>query len=249
MNSKSESDFWMSGPEDLAKGYVEKKEVFMCLICDEVYEKGRIYEEDGKLYDSEKTVQRHITQNHGSVLNYYLAMNTAYSGISEVQRDVIELMVQGMTDREIAKKLGVADSTIRNHRFKLREKEKQAKIFLTIMKLLSEHDKEEEVFEIHKTATSIDERYNITDKEIKDTRKAYFDENGALKNFPAREKRKIIVLQEIMKNFAKGKKYTEPEINRVLSRIQDDYPTLRRYLIEYGFLDRTNDGKFYWVKE
>ncbi|MBJ6950597.1 DUF2087 domain-containing protein, partial [Vibrio cholerae] len=27
-----------------------------------------------------------------------------------------------------------------------------------------------------------------------------------------------------------------------------DFVTLRRYLIEYGFLDRTDDGSQYWVK-
>ncbi|HDR8220879.1 TPA: DUF2087 domain-containing protein, partial [Bacillus cereus] len=26
------------------------------------------------------------------------------------------------------------------------------------------------------------------------------------------------------------------------------FVTLRRYLIEYGFLDRTDDGSQYWVK-
>ena len=28
----------------------------------------------------------------------------------------------------------------------------------------------------------------------------------------------------------------------------EDYVTVRRNLIEYGFLDRTADGRTYWVK-
>jgi hypothetical protein len=30
--------------------------------------------------------------------------------------------------------------------------------------------------------------------------------------------------------------------------VYDDYVTVRRYLIEYGFLDRKDDGSQYWLK-
>lgn len=74
------------------------------------------------------------------------------------------------------------------------------------------------------------------------------DENGALHTFPAKEKKKIIILREIATNFKSGEIYTEKEINRVLKRIYDDYVLIRRYLIEYGFLDRNTNGTGYWVK-
>lgn len=45
------------------------------------------------------------------------------------------------------------------------------------------------------------------------------------------------------------KKVTLKEINRVLKRIFEDYATIRRALIEYGFIDRSNDCTKYWVKE
>ena len=51
------------------------------------------------------------------------------------------------------------------------------------------------------------------------------------------------------KNFSVGKKYSEKEINRVLKRIYEDYVTIRRALIQYGFLDRSKDCSEYWVKE
>ncbi|MBE3101811.1 MAG: DUF2087 domain-containing protein, partial [Firmicutes bacterium] len=59
----------------------------------------------------------------------------------------------------------------------------------------------------------------------------------------------IIVLEEITKNFSKGKSYSEKEINVILKRIYEDYATIRRALIEYGFIERKNDGSSYWVKE
>ena len=38
-------------------------------------------------------------------------------------------------------------------------------------------------------------------------------------------------------------------INRLLGRIYEDFPYLRRLLIEYGFLERTASGSAYWRKE
>jgi hypothetical protein len=142
------------------------------------------------------------------------------------------------------------------HRYKLREREKQAKLFLVLMNLLAKstsqriHKLDKGIMvDAHKTATTIDDRYNITDTERETVIKNHMDENGALLTYPAREKKKIILLQEIARNFAKGKTYSEKEINRMLKRIYEDYATLRRALVEYGFIERTNDGGSYWVKE
>lgn len=44
--------------------------------------------------------------------------------LRHIHREVIKLMAQGLTGKEIATKLVIAQSTIRNHRFKLREKKK-----------------------------------------------------------------------------------------------------------------------------
>jgi len=51
-----------------------------------------------------------------------------------------------------------------------------------------------------------------------------------------------------VKKFDSSEKYTEKEVNQILESVYPDFVTLRRYLIEYGFLDRTADGSKYWVK-
>lgn len=248
--------FWDATIEDVKKGFIESDEHYKCIICEEEFIKGRIYEIDSILYDSRKATELHIEKSHGSTLEYLLGMNTAFTGISEVQRDVLVLMASGLTDKEIALKLGVAQSTIRSHRYKLREKEKQARLFLAMMELISSDTRKkvnildkEVLCDAHKTATTIDDRYNITDKERENTIKNYMNENRAIKTYPAKEKNKIIVLSEIVKNFSKGKKYSEKEINRILKRVYDDYATIRRALIEYGFVERSNDCSTYWIKE
>lgn len=65
--------------------------------------------------------------------------------------------------------------------------------------------------------------------------------------FPAKEKRKYILLGMMCHLFEEDKMYTEPEVNDILRDVYDDYVTLRRYLIIYGFLDRKPDGHAYWL--
>lgn len=252
---KGNEILWEASIDEIKKGYIEREEEFACIFCNSCFEKGRIFRKEEEFYDAKKTAEIHVKEVHNSSLGYLLNMNSDFTGISEIHREVIKLMAQGISDKEIATNLGIAQSTIRNHRFKLREKEKQARLFLAVMELLSDASSKginvlerEVITEPHKTATTLDDRYNITDKEREATIKIYMDETKALKSYPAKEKKKIIVLGEIVKNFATGRTYTEKEINRVLKRIFEDYVTIRRALIEYGFLDRSNDCAKYWVR-
>ncbi|MBU3136814.1 DUF2087 domain-containing protein [Clostridium gasigenes] len=256
MNENNKELFWDATIEEVKRGFIEEGESYKCIICEEEFTKGRIYEIDSMLYDAKKATELHIEKRHGSSLEYLLGMNSTFTGISEVQRELLVLIASGLTDKEIALKIGVAHSTIRNHRFKLREKEKQARLFLAMMEIISSGTKKkikilekDALCDAHKTATILDDRYNITDKEKESIIKNYMDENGAVKTYPAKEKKKIIVLAEIVKNFSKGRKYSEKEINSMLKRIYEDYATIRRALIEYGFIERTNDCSSYWVKE
>ena len=96
----------------------------------------------------------------------------------------------------------------------------------------------------------VDERYATTEAEEEKILKAYFPNGleGPLSSFPTKEKRKIIVLKNIIGRFEGGREYSEKEINAVLKGAHEDYVTLRRYLIEYGYMDRVKDGSRYWVK-
>lgn len=256
MDIKSNELFWNATISELKEGILEEDDGYRCIICEEEFQRGRIYEINSKLYDAKKSAELHLKTSHGSMLEYLLNMNSGFTGISDVQRELIKLIALGLSDKEISEKLKVAQSTIRNHRYKLREKEKQAKLFLAMMDLLSKTTNKkinkigkETICDAYKTATTLDDRYNITDKEKKSVIETYMNENGGLRSYPAREKKKIIVLEEISRNFSKGKQYSEKEINRILKRVYEDYVTIRRALIEYGFIERKKDGSSYWIKE
>lgn len=248
---------WNYTMSEILDGYAEKDNNLVCVMCGRQYEKGRIYEIDNSLYDSYGAIRQHIKNGHGSIASYLLNQELNITGISEIQRQILKRIMEGNSDKDISNELGIAPSTVRNHRFKLREKEKQAKLFLALMSSLEKEtsnaiEKSDTgiIEDIHMTATMVDERYNITDKDREKTIATYMDENGALKQFPAKAKKKIILLGEIMKNFKRNVEYSEAEVNRVLKRIyEEDYPTIRRALIEYGFMDRSADCKVYRVKE
>lgn len=252
---KEEKQIWNYTVDEIVEGYYMDKEHYTCVMCGKNFDKGRIYPVRQQLYDAYGAVKQHLEYEHGWTVDYLLTQELSLTGISEVQQQILKLMSEGKEDREIAKIVGIAASTVRNHRFKLREKEKQAKLYLALMKSLEEKTNSNigrtdsgEIEELHSTATMVDERYSITEQEREKTMKTYMDEQGALKQFPAKEKKKIILLGEIMKNFKRDVAYTEKEVNRILGRIYSDYPTIRRALIEYGFMDRSDDCTVYRVK-
>lgn len=151
MNENNKELFRDATIEEVKKGYIELEESYKCIICEDEFIKGRIYEIDSIFYDSRKATELHIAEKHGSTLGYLLRMNPSSIGVSQVQKELLVLIASGLTDKEIAINLGVAQSTIRNHRYKLREKGKQARLFLAMMELISANTKK---------------KVNILDKDI-----------------------------------------------------------------------------------
>lgn len=246
--------FWNSSVEEITKGYnyLEKEEKYTCLICGKIYEKGIIYKNDEELLEAERAIKIHIENEHDSVFDYLINMDKKYTGLTENQKLLIKYFHDGLSDKEIIEKLGEGStSTIRTYRFKFREREKEAKVILAMMQLLNSPQKKvkkvEKFIEIHRGATMIDERFAITEDERKKFTSKYF-KDGKLTEFPTKEKRKIIVLGEIWKKFEPSRKYSEKEVNEIIKEIYFDYVTIRRYFIEYGFLERTLDCSEYWVK-
>ncbi|MCL2507973.1 MAG: DUF2087 domain-containing protein [Oscillospiraceae bacterium] len=105
-----------------------------------------------------------------------------------------------------------------------------------------------EAFEIHSGATMVDERYMATAEETEKIIGTFFSstEPLVLKSLSPKEKKKLVILRVISGQFEKGKRYGEKEVNGILEAIYEDYATVRRYLIEYGFMERTKDCAEYW---
>lgn len=67
--------------------------------------------------------------------------------------------------------------------------------------------------------------------------RAFFD-GPRLRQIPASRKKRVIVLQRLLERFAPGRAYPESEVNDLLREAHDDVATLRRELVDYGFMVR-----------
>jgi len=237
--------------EELAQGFTLSGNTCRCLFCGEEFLRGDIYSFENRLVDAPTAARLHIEQAHGGVFAALLAGGKKSTGLTEGQSRMLSLFYRGLPDREIAAELGISDATVRYQRFHLREKARQAKTFLALFSLLEERDDRKDQPKIHKGATMVDERYMTTDDEAQKIVDTFFSslEPLKLKSLSSKEKKKLVILRVIAGQFSPGRRYSEKEVNAILKAVHEDYVTLRRYLIEYGFLDRTQDCGEYWVKE
>jgi hypothetical protein len=67
--------------------------------------------------------------------------------------------------------------------------------------------------------------------------RAFFD-GERLRSIPAQRKKRVIVLQRLLERFTPGREYPEREVNDMLRVAHEDVATLRRELVDYGFLVR-----------
>ena len=83
------------------------------------------------------------------------------------------------------------------------------------------------------------------------------DEQAILRRFfagrtiteiPANRAKRQVLLQRLALEFDVGQRYTEREVNDILFVFHPDWSTLRRYLVDEGFLDRehVDDQNWYW---
>ncbi len=69
---------------------------------------------------------------------------------------------------------------------------------------------------------------------------ASFIENGRLLALPTQQKKRELVLRELVGDFDFDRDYAEREVNEILTRRFDDYCTLRRELVGAGLMVREN---------
>lgn len=191
--------------DDFKRGYIwdSKKAEFVCLICGKYI---------GKNSDSIKT----HTANHGSPIERLLMLDKKYTGLTEIQKELLEMVSSKYSNKEIAIKLGCVESTVRNMRFALRERARQARAFLATMELVEE-------------------------KNIKMA-------NPKLRVFPVKEEKRKALLPRFADLFEPNKEYTEAEVKEIIRLIYEDDATIRRYLVDYGYLGRNDEGSKYYKK-
>lgn len=77
--------------------------------------------------------------------------------------------------------------------------------------------------------------------------RTFVDDAGALRTFPARRAKRLVVLAHVAEAFEPGVRYPEDQVNEMLRPFHPDVAALRRYLVDEGLLRRTPG--VYWRGE
>jgi hypothetical protein len=73
---------------------------------------------------------------------------------------------------------------------------------------------------------------------------AIFVSEGRLMGIPAQHQRRVTVTRWLVGHFEPGVRYSEKEVNEIIQRVHHDSSSLRRYMVDYGFMQR--DHGIYW---
>lgn len=71
-----------------------------------------------------------------------------------------------------------------------------------------------------------------------------FVADGKLIAIPVQRKKRLAVLRWLVEDFQPGRRYPEPEVNRIIARRHGDFESIRRYLIDEELMQRKRS--VYW---
>ena len=74
----------------------------------------------------------------------------------------------------------------------------------------------------------------------------FFNPDGTLISIPVKSAKRIAVLLHLARDLSPATKYPEKVLNAIIAKYHDDTAAIRRYMIEYGILERDSES-VYWV--
>ena len=72
----------------------------------------------------------------------------------------------------------------------------------------------------------------------------FVDAGQRLISIPAQLKKRLAILRWLVEDFQPGRRYSEADVNRIISRRHEDFATLRRYLVDEELMQRQRG--IYW---
>lgn len=159
-------------------------------------------------------------------------------------RILVLLSKESLHGQALAGKLGLTPPTITHHLTKLREiglvQERRNKN--TVYFILDKTSLLRDAKAI--TTLILGEQIGEEAMELKDNPLSiiqnFFTTDGRLKRLPAKRKKKVIVLEYLLRGLEMGKKYTEKEINEHIKHYHEDYATIRREFVVNQLMYREN---------
>lgn len=86
------------------------------------------------------------------------------------------------------------------------------------------------------------------DSEVYDRKvlQTFTDTEGHITAFPSQLKKYQVLLRYVVRAFKPGTRYSEKQVNEILSRYHEDTADLRRGLVEFKLMEREGGGGAYW---
>jgi hypothetical protein len=75
-------------------------------------------------------------------------------------------------------------------------------------------------------------------------RENFVDAEDRIVSIPAQLKKRLAILRWLVEDFQPGRRYTEAEVNEIISRRHPDFATLRRHLVDEELMQRKRG--IYW---
>jgi len=173
---------------------------------------------------------QHLEQAHTTVLDALLTLEKALTGLTDTQKSLIRRWRDGADDLSLAAERGVSVSTLRNQRFALREREREARLLLAVLSLAGLSTLQKPVKVAKGTGDGVE----------------HFYRDGKLISMPARHAKRTSVMMRFLALFEPGRVYSASEVKEMILPIWPDYAGVRRFLCDAGLLARTVDGSSYW---
>jgi biotin operon repressor len=135
---------------------------------------------------------------------------------------------------ELAKRLSLTPPTISHHMRRLVaaglvdvQQDAQSRIYSLRMDTIRAFSQENDD----------DQSVQRSDEEVDAVLRSFFD-GPRLRQIPRARKKRVIVLKRLLERFEPERPYPEREVNELLREAHDDVATLRRELVDYGFMVR-----------
>ncbi len=184
----------------------------------------------------------HLEAVHGGALPALLAAG----GLTATQQQVLTAIAAGQSDKAIATTAGVSGSTIRQQKYRFRQKAAAARLYLAQYEaVFGTTAPTAERLAVPQAAGAL----NLTTAGYERALHQYIDwqsQPPTLSHWPKKEAARVALCARIVEDFDFTQRYDAAAVKAHLSQWYVDHSILTRYLVDYGFLARTADGREYW---
>ncbi|WP_225049236.1 DUF2087 domain-containing protein [Lacticaseibacillus kribbianus] len=221
--------------EDWRRGFHRERRTLACNYCDA---------HEPLTTAGERALTAHIEAAHGGALAAVLAAPDRANALTPTQQTLLTAFAEGASDRDVAAQLGLAAGTVRHQKFTFRQKAAQARLYLAQFTAAFGADAgESSLVAVPAAAAAL----GITEADYAAViaKHARFGDSLTIA-WPRAEKARVCLCLRLCEEFTPGQHYSGPAVRAVLVAANPDYAILARYLVDYGFLARTPDGRDYW---